>query len=291
MKNKAEIQFRLLQIATVCVFAGRAYQHLFWDAPYRELLWDPMFMQTLVDWLTPFTWDEYVTHPKGDIWIQKFVLLQGYFYLVCMLVALFIRKLPEWCLWILALGAVDLIFLALIYMKDKFYHFGQFFEYSLQFGAPLFLVYFLSKNRFSVRMLRVVVTATSLTFACHGLYAIGFYPRPGTFMTMVYNILGLDSQGIDWFLDAAGILDFIFAAGIFFVKGRLREALLIYAVLWGGATALARICGNFYWDFPLESLHQWVFESVFRFPHFLIPLFLLVSFRVQDQTTSTGSGV
>ena len=31
----------LLQWATIGVFAGRAYQHLFWDAPYREVIWDP----------------------------------------------------------------------------------------------------------------------------------------------------------------------------------------------------------------------------------------------------------
>ena len=283
MPAHTSIIFRLLQIAAVAVFAGRAYQHLFWDAPYRELFWDPNYIQGLIEGLTSMTWEEYVTNPKGDRYFQRFVFIQGIFYSICTLVSLFIRKLPKWTRWLLVVGAVDLIFLALIYMKDKFYHFGQFFEYSLQFGTPLFLFYYLKNETLSNRLILWMKVAIALTFTCHGLYAIGYYPRPMSFMAMTQNILGLGSTGTDWFLNIAGLLDFVVSVGIFVLKGKAERVFLWYAVLWGALTSVARIIGNFYVDFPLESLHQWVFESIFRFPHFLIPLVLIVAGREKFQ--------
>ncbi|MEZ4955820.1 MAG: hypothetical protein R2825_19840 [Saprospiraceae bacterium] len=275
MQNIPSKTFLLVQIAVVAVFAGRSYQHLFWDAPYREILWDPFYTKWLVEHLTPLTWDTFVTHPKGDIWIQNFVLAQGWGYAICGLTALFIKKLPAWCRWILVAGALNLVLLALIYMKDKFYHFGQFFEYSLQFSAPLFLYYFTRKNEWSKSLLTWMKVAIALTFICHGLYAIGYYPRPEKFMTMTQNILGLDVFGVNWFLTTAGILDFIVAVLIFVKNDHWSLAALWYTVIWGFLTSMARIFGNFYWDFPWESLNQWVYEVVFRFPHFLIPLALI----------------
>ncbi len=121
--------------------------------------------------------------------------------------------------------------------------------------------------------------AIALTFTCHGLYAIGYYPRPMTFMTMTQNILGVNSAGVNSFLNLAGVLDFVVALGIFVLKGKAKKAALWYAVIWGALTSFARIIGNYYLDFPLESLHQWVFEAVLRFPHFLIPLVLIVAFN------------
>ncbi|MEO1262200.1 MAG: hypothetical protein AAFZ15_25565 [Bacteroidota bacterium] len=278
--------FSILQWAAVTVFIGRSYQHLFWDGPYREIFWDPFYMQWFIESFTSLGWDDYVTHPMGDVWFQRFVFFQGIFYLVCAIISVFIRHLPKWCRVFLLIGAVDLIFLALIYMKDRFYHFGQFFEYSLQFGAPLFLYAYLKNDKIPNRLVLWMKIAVALTFTCHGLYAFGYYPRPGSFMTMTQNILGLEALGIHYFLLIAGVLDFIFAAGIFIARKKVLHALLWYGVLWGALTAFARIFGNFYWDFPLESLHQWVFECVYRFPHFLIPLALILILRKKQLTTN-----
>lgn len=273
---QTNLVFRILQISTVAVFAGRAYQHLFWDAPYREIFWDPFYTQWFIEQWTSMSWEEYVTHPLGDIWFQRFTHFQGVFYLLCAVVAVFINKLPSWCRWILVLGAIDLVFLALIYMKDKFYHFGQFFEYSLQFGSPLFLFYFIRKKQAGKGFIFMLKLAIALTFICHGLYAVGYYPRPVTFMTMTHNILGFDAEGIVLFLNTMGVLDFVFAIGLFIPLRKAVFVSLIYIVIWGALTSLARIVGNFYLDFPLESLHQWVFAAVYRFPHFLVPMALLV---------------
>ena len=74
-------------------------------------------------------------------------------------------------------------------------------------------------------------------------------------------------------LQVAGVLDFVLAV-LIFIPGKAARWALAYAVLWGLATSVARVWANVYWEFPLESLHQWLFESVMRLPHALIPLAL-----------------
>ena len=93
---------------------------------------------------------------------------------------------------------------------------------------------------------------------------------------MTNNILGFSENGIRLFLKIAGILDFIIAVGLFVPFQKVQKAVLGYAVFWGVVTTFARIFGNFYSDYALSSLHQWGFEALFRFPHFLIPLTLLI---------------
>jgi len=115
------------------------------------------------------------------------------------------------------------------------------------------------------------------------LYAVGYYPRPQSFMTMTQNILGLESIGVHYYLLAAGVLDFVLSIGIFVTKNKALRVILWYGVFWGALTSFARIFGNFYADFPLESLHQWVFECVYRFPHFLIPLVLILILKKADK--------
>ncbi len=282
VKNKLDI-FRLLQFAVFAVFVGRAWQHLFWDAPYRELFWDPFFMKWFIEGFTSLSWEDYVTHPRGDIWFQWLVIIQGLFYAVCGVLTLFVKKLPAWARIILLVGAANLVFLALLYLKDRFYHIGQFFEFSLQFGSPIFL-YYLLKHGVTSKLKIWIKIAIALTFICHGLYAVAYYPRPLTFMTMTQNILGLDGVGTAYFLKYAGVLDFLVAVGVF-LPNKWSRPFLAYAVFWGFLTSIARIVGNFYWDFPMESLNQWVFEAVYRFPHFLLPLVLLIASSPKSKNT------
>ena len=265
----------LLQIATVSVFAGRAYQHLFWDAPLREFLWDPFWMQGFVQKILGMTWEQYVSNSAGDVWIQRLIFAEGIFYAICASVVIFIRWFPGKGWWLLYAGAANLVLLAFAYQKDLFYHVGQFFEYTLQFSSPVFLVFFLKKKSITSRLEFWMKVAVALTFACHGLYALGYYPRPGSYYVMTQHIFGFGESGMVHFLNTAGALDLVVSAGIF-IPWRGARWLLVYAAAWGMATSLARIFGNFFWEFPLESLHQWTYEAVFRLPHFLVPLALFL---------------
>ncbi|MBI5915005.1 MAG: hypothetical protein HY842_06480 [Bacteroidetes bacterium] len=274
----------LLKIAAASVFAGRAWQHFFWDAPYRELLWDDGLMQPLIENLTPWTWHEYVTNLAVDEAIQRWMVGLGFFYTACAVLCFFIEKIPGWLRWLLWVGVGGLVVLALLYMKEYFFHAGQFFEYTLQFGAPVVLLLAWRKSEVPARLVFWMKIAIALTFACHGLYSVGYYPRPANFTEMTMNILGFSQQAAVRFLNIAGMLDFAVAVGIF-LPGKWAKWVLVYATVWGLATSLARIFGNFYWSFPLDSLHQWVFQAAYRLPHGLVPWAVLVWMNQKNITS------
>lgn len=261
----------LLQMAVVSVFLGRAWQHLFWDAPFRTLLWDEGWMKWVVEGLFGMAWEDYITSMKVDDAIQTMIHVTGIFYILCALVAIFIQKAPKWIGKILLLGSTSLILLAALYCKEKFFSVGQFFEFALQVASPAFLYAVIFTELSWRRLLLYMKIATALTFVCHGLYAINFYPRPGIFVDMILNMLGTDEQTTYTLLYLAGALDFLMSMALFFPIKIARLAAL-YALVWGLATALARVTSFFDISYAAESLHQWMFETVYRFPHFIIPL-------------------
>lgn len=265
--------FLIVQIATVAVFWGRAWQHLYWDAPYRTLLWDENWMRWLVENMFQTSWNDYVSTSDGAI--RVFIRSVGWFYVLCGFGAIFIKKIPRLVVPMLYMGSAGLILLAALYGKEKFFHLGQFLEYTLQWASPLFLMILWQKEAFTKKLTRWMKLAIALTFVCHGLYAIGYYPRPVGFLEMTMNILHLGDQQAIIFLKIAGVLDFI-AAVLIFLPGKMGVAGLVYCVFWGFFTTIARIWAHFYIEFFPNFLLQWLHESILRFPHFLIPLAVLL---------------
>ncbi len=267
--------FLIIQLATVSVFLGRAWQHWRWDAPFRTLLWDEQWMSPIISGLFGWNWIEYIQNPAVDQFIQGSIRGVGVLYFLCALAALGIKKLPRISRIVLWMGAFSLILLALLYCKERFFSVGQFFEYSLQCGSPLLLIYLSKKASPSKNLLLAVKLAIAATFTAHGLYALGYYPRPVHFMEMTMNILGVGEESAILFLNAAGVLDLIISFGIF-LPWRWAKYCLGYAVFWGLATTVARVWAYFNWEWLGAILEQWLHESVMRFPHFLIPLAVLL---------------
>ena len=123
----------LLRISCFFVFAGRAWQHLFWDAPFRAFFWDQQLLEGIVGVVTGLAWFEYVTHPATDQFINVLTRCLGVFYLLMALLTLWLRPGMRWAAKLYGLSAFLLAMLALLYYKEKFYHTAQFFEYALQF--------------------------------------------------------------------------------------------------------------------------------------------------------------
>jgi len=298
---------RFLQWAAISVFLGRAWQHLYWDAPFRALLWDEVWLSGIVTRFTSMTWETYITSMEVDQNIAFSIKIFGVLYLISALIALFINYLPRILHHLLILGALGLIFLAFLYCKERFFSIGQFFEYALQFGSPLFLWWWkgtetatstqsagssfsnsplnqkmqqanemVLTSKIPNKFLLILKIAISLTFTCHGLYAVGYYPIPVSFMEMTMNILGVGEDTTKVFLKMAGILDFAVAIGIF-LPWKWARIFLIYAIIWGFGTTIARIWAYFDWEWLDYVLLQWLHESVMRMPHFLIPLAVLVA--------------
>lgn len=274
--------FLLLQIAVVTVFLGRAWQHLYWDAPYRTLLWDEVWMKPIIQLFFSMEWEDYVTSMAIDRVIQHFIRATGAFYVLAALAAIFINQRRRIATAILWLGALSLLLLAALYSKEKFFHLGQFLEYVLQWSSPIFLI-FLSKNQaISSRFLFGIKIAIAFTFVCHGLYAIDYYPRPGEFSQMTMVILQINETNAIHFLKIAGLLDFI-VSGLLFLPGKIGKIALWYCVFWGFFTTLARCAAPLMLGTSIENmLLQNLHESLYRFPHFLLPLFVVLALDRQN---------
>lgn len=281
MPAKFRLIFFLVQLATVSVFFGRAWQHIIWDAPFRTLLWDESWMSSILPWFTTMSYEDFITSTTMDEAIQDTIKLNGWLYLICGLVAILIKKIPRILTPLLWLGSLSLMFLAFLYCKEKFFQWGQFWEYSLQFGTPLFLFYLWKNQTINDRFILIMKIAIAITFVSHGLYALNYYPRPGHFTEMVISILGVSEATANQFLNIAGVLDFIIAVGIF-LKGKIRKWMLMYTIFWGVATTMARILGHFYLDMMEDTLMMWVHEAVYRMPHFLIPLAVYYFYEKQN---------
>lgn len=278
MSNKRIIL--VLKISCVCLLFGRAWQHLFWDAPFRAFFWDEGLLKGTVEGFFGVAWGDYVTSTSGDAAIQGAIKATGVLYLLVGILVIYIRptmkKIGAISLWLVS---ASLVVLAFLYCKEKFFHTGQFFEYASQFASPVFL-YFVLFRKVNIRHFSVTVKiAIALTFICHGLYAYGYYPRPGNYVDMTLNILPISEPAAHTLLKIMGILDFIAAAALFIPK--VQVPALIYTFVWATLTALARMLAHIDFNMFWASLHQWTFEVLIRVPHAALPLVLLIILEVK----------
>lgn len=254
---------------------------MFWDAPFRALLWDEQWMKGLVEGLFQVDWQVYVRSPQVDQAIQNTIRANGVIYLICALASLLIHLIKKWAYPIIYFGSFSLLFLAFLESKEHFFYLGQFFEYSLQFSTPVFFVLAHKYQRISPRLLLWIKIAAAITFVSHGLFAIGFYPRPGYFVEMVMNIVGVGQGSAVQILILAGILDFIVGVLIFFPK-KIALPATAYMVIWGFGTTAARIWAYFHPEIAMDVMHQWFYQSLFRAPHFLMPALIFLTLWKQE---------
>ncbi len=268
--------YLLLAIASLCVFAGRGWQLIRWDAPLRTLFWDQSLMEPVVRWLTGWNWQSYATNLQIDQAIQTMQETMGWFFFLAAIATLFVHLKWRITRYTLYTGAALLLFITLLHWKEEAYATGQLLELTIQWSTPLILVMAVYGEYASVRLRTVMKMAIAATFIGHGLYAIGFYPVPGHFLQMVISIFRVSEDSALWFLKIAGALDFVVAIVLFLPLKRGKSIALGYAIFWGFVTAMARLVANFYWEIPWQSLAQWGHEVIFRLPHALIPLTLLL---------------
>ncbi|MFL1896702.1 hypothetical protein ACJRPK_13425 [Aquimarina sp. 2-A2] len=274
---------QLLHLSVFLIFIGRAYQHLFWDAPYRTFFWDEALLKPIVEGLFNRSWQEYVTDLETDTLITTIIRINGYLYLSAAMATLaFLKYKQKLFTAIIFLGGCSLVLLSILLTKEKFYHTAQFFEHSIQFGLPFILLYYRSKSVNEKTFFLLLKLSIAITFFSHGLYAFGFYPVPGTFVDMVIQILGTDETMSVNLLYIAGILDFVIAILIFVPKTALYA--LLYAVVWGILTAMARIIASIDFIFFWQSLHQNLYETVYRIPHGIVPF---IAYIIQHKFAKT----
>ncbi len=286
MKRLFTSPTRLLQLFCFLVFAGRAWQFLVWDAPFRTLLWDQAWMEGVVNFFG-MSWQEYATSLRTDLMIQLTIRATGVYFVLCAVATLLVTKPNRFIRVFVALGSIPLFLLALLYCKEKFFHVSQFVEYASQFCAPVFLYLLVGKEIDLKKLVGWMKVAVALTFVAHGLYALGYYPRPGVFVDMVINTFGVSEAFAHAFIWWAGVLDLIVAV-MLFVPQATRFALL-YTCVWGFVTAGARYVGavdfNFFWD----TTNQYLLQTLYRLVHGGLPLVAFLLVRSFDEQKGEAS--
>jgi hypothetical protein len=274
-------EFFWLRIAAFSVLIGRAYQHFFFRPPYTELFWDEGIMKPILD-LLGLDWSSFLE----SNFVTSFQLVSAIILLLACLVLFLPEKKIKRLRAIYLLSGIVLLFVALALFKGNFYRIGQLFEYSAQVGAVFLLYYWLGlKNSVHHKFNLIVRLLVVLTFLCHGLYAIGYYPVPYTFSMMVWETFPFMTESmIKYFLLSFGVLDIIAIVFIIYSgKERLYKFALLYCIVWGTITAFARLVGTFYFQMPFESLHGALYEVVYRLPHAILPLYLFLYDRKKEK--------
>jgi len=237
----------LLKLICFALFSGRAWQHLFFSTPMDTAL------------------------SEGAMWL---VSAMGVLYALLALVALMITSRQRWLGYGLLLGSALLFILSLFSFRNANYQLAQLLEHAGQFGSPVLLYLALFGKMNGTRFLFWVKVAIAVTFTCHGLFAAGvFYQQPPHFIAMTMSILEVGEPVARTFLQFAGLMDLVVSIGIFLPT--TARYCLLYAMVWGFLTALARFAANVQWDALGLSLHQWLYPVIYRLPHAGLPLVAL----------------
>lgn len=260
----------ILRWATVCVFFGRGWLHLIWEVPYGSLLYEESWMTGIAHALG-YSWHQWETDASISSVLKAFKIAIGVVYMLLAILAAFLKKHhPKQVGKLLWLGAGLLFFLAFVSFKSHNYIWPQWWEHSLQFSIPVFFYLALFHPPAHTYSLWIKI-AIALTFTCHGLYALGFpYETPANFWAMTMSILPLNEELARIFLTIAGGLDVLVSVLIFFP--RTARPALMYAVIWGSLTALARVVAYTDLDQTHLDLLRWLPETILRVPHAVVPL-------------------
>jgi hypothetical protein len=263
----------ILKIATICLFLGRAWQHLFWDGPYRVLFWNQDFFEPVITTLTSMTWNEYVTSSQMNGLIDSFTRALGYFYSLMAILTFFYTGSQKIIKWLLCIACGFLVYMFFLSFVDKAFYIGMFIEHATQMSLPVLLILAYSNKVSKEKFILISKVIIALTFTGHGLFAVGFHPVPGSFVEMLVSILFVSEPTAVNMLLAAGIFDFTCSLSLFFPK--IDIIALSLMAFWGIATAFARVLTNIDLDLIEMTSHQWVMETLYRLPHGLLPLAII----------------
>ena len=281
--RNAQLAIVAIWWASVLLLLARAWQYIYWDSPLRVLVWDEDFFSGIVTRLG-WTWSDWVTSERVGSWISQWTIGLGIVLLIGAL-ALLIAHYTKWSTITtvtLFTSVIVLLFHGVLETKGNYWRLGHFAELTLQWSTPLLLWLMVQKKAnylFIDYALRITI---ALTFIGHGLYAYGYYPVPGHFQQMMISGFGVDNSQALNLLKLAGILDFIAAALIFVPIRKIRELALVYIIIWGFLTALARIWSHVDSSSLNYLFTHWIPQFCVRSEHFLAPIALLLWWRRVD---------
>jgi hypothetical protein len=274
---------KILIWSSICTFIGRGVQFWKGDTPFRVLLWDEDLMTPILQKLG-VDWQTYATNPLTECYINNFTNTISILFLATAISfsLFFLKKESIFQKIVIAVGCIFYFLMVICYTKDNFFHIGQFFEYTMQLGVPLLLLLgnTLPPNRYDF-LLKI---SCALVFSCHGLYAIGYYPTPVSFVSMTMNGFAMSELTAKQCLYVVGIIDIIASVSLFFPK--VQRIGLIYMIFWGVLTTFARFYANMHEGIFFTVVEQYWYQVLYRFVHFLVPVGILYHQRFLQHKNS-----
>lgn len=275
--------FFLLKLCVSSTLVGRGWLTWRWDSPIRGIVWQEDWWSGLMQRLGT-NWEQFAV--TSDTGISLATTMLGLVLIVSAILPWVIKRGSRFrhSLWV---PTAILVLDSFARWVAADYDFGMALEHSLQMIAPVSLLLALGPGNNGGRWSLLVSIAAAFTFIGHGFYAAGIHPVPLSYQNMTIGILGVSQATAPIFLSFAGWLDIAFAIGLFFRPTRLIS--LIYLVGWGGATALARVVAHLDFEAVGWALDPWLFETVVRTPHWLLPLLLLLLDRESARKAWTAN--
>ena len=270
-----------LIIATSLMLCGRAWKYFFFETSYREIFWNHKAFGWFIENLIHIDWNHYLANPAYDANIMLFKKGLGLFYFLSAIIVVVIPR-HRAVRGVLIMVAISQIPQAYFQFNGSFYNWALLLEFTAQFSAPLLLWMQLRGKIQTTKVWCKLVVA--ITFICHGLYACGVYNVPQKFLTMCMKTLAFSKENALLFLTAMGVLDFIAALALYFKNTKILRVGLWYMIVWGGLTALARPWAHFYSFDAFRSLFQHLPDFLIRAPHYMLPLFLLMTINKPVRT-------
>lgn len=277
----------IIRYTTVFLLLGRAYEHIRWIGPYRDFFYNPLGFgkwyadligRDLKDIYNDFFYEQLISSLSTGI---------GVVFILAAFVVLFYEKWSKFK-WIIYL-AIFFLFTTYMgyFMAKHFKMWGMLLEHALQFVSPILFLKLVNSQQKQVVF--IGVWATALTFYCHGLFAMGYYPQPGKFVDMIIASTGFKEDPTRILLSVIGYIDIVMAIVIIipflgFTSHLLENkwlrtvflGFMMYGIVWGFFTSIARVYYSFNPNAIVHWMDQYWMEFFVRTPHFVVPFVIYV---------------
>ncbi|MGK0236907.1 MAG: hypothetical protein ACI92G_000363 [Candidatus Pelagisphaera sp.] len=178
--------------------------------------------------------------------------------------------------WIALIGATVMLseMLSETFMPSAKYPMLYWAEWSLRYSTPLIaILLFQMTDKGKLWSIRLMRLAIAMVFVGHGIKALYADPRFIDYLLVTFRRIGVkvsEDQAVTLLL-IIGTLDILLAAHLLFRKLDRNRGVLIWITAWGLITAFSRV--------TYGGIGNW-HEVLIRSSHFLIPIALLVAYRI-----------
>jgi len=211
---------RILQLTAAILLAGRAWQHLFWDAPY----------QYFFSGETGFT----------DWFSDKLTTVMGWFYLFGVVFCFTLDKRDTRWGNIFVFYSAALLLLAQLYRISNAFEIPTLLLYSSQFATPL-IYYQLQFTKIPIgRIMNTLKLSLTLTLGAYAWYASGiYYGHKVAWIEGLNNAFGTGSNSAALFLYALAAFEIIIIL-VLWVKP-LQKIAFAGILFWGILLMIASV--------------------------------------------------